>query len=203
MQKDKRIGKIYGYLTVIKPTKKCSDGHMQYLCKCKCGKTKIIRSNNLNNGGKIGCGCLRIKHGHCKNNGMSSVYGIWASMIQRCKNKNNNQYNYYGGRGIKVCQRWLKFENFLKDMGEKPKEKSLDRINNNGNYCKKNCRWATIEQQVSNKRNNKLFTFHNRTQCVSFWAREYGIHLQTFWRRIKLNWSIEKILNTPIREIKK
>ena len=84
------------------------------------------------------------------------LYKIWSSMKSRCTNKNTTGYENYGGRGIKVCDRWKKFENFYEDMRERPSDKSLDRINNNGNYYKENCRWATDKEQCNNRRNNLL-----------------------------------------------
>lgn len=104
-------------------------------------------------------------------------------MIQRCNNKDNFQYNDYGGRGITVCDRWDinkggSFENFLQDMGEKPKDKSLDRVDNNkliNGYSPENCKWSTRKEQSINKRNNKLYTYNNKTQCRKAWLDEIGI----------------------------
>lgn len=96
---------------------------------------------------------MRITHKHCFNGKKSTEYGSWGHMIQRCNNKNSHKYAMYGGRGINVCKRWLKFENFIKDMGIKPIGKySIDRIDTNGNYEPANCRWATISQQQINTR---------------------------------------------------
>lgn len=93
-----------------------------------------------------------IKHGMSK----TRIYDLWVTMIQRCKNPNATGYAGYGGRGIKVCERWLAFANFYEDMGDKPDNCSLDRIDNNGNYCKENCRWATHAEQAVNKRKKRL-----------------------------------------------
>jgi len=132
-------------------------GSVYYQCICDCGTKKIIQGFKIISGKTKSCGCLKIeknkknltKHGMCE----TKTYYIWASMIQRCENKKNKQYKYYGYRGIKVCRRWKTFNNFLNDMGEKPNNMSLDRIDNNKNYCKSNCRWATSKQQNNNKRN--------------------------------------------------
>jgi len=145
--------KKFGRLTPIKfsgPDKRSRSS--LWLCKCDCGNEIITRRSRLINRETTSCGCLRIKHGHNMNN-KSSTYNSWASMKQRCKNKNIREYNYYGGRGIKVCDRWLKFENFLEDMGEKPEiHLELDRINNDGNYEPGNCRWTTRSEQNRNRR---------------------------------------------------
>lgn len=127
-------------------------------------------------------------------------------MIQRCTNPNDKRYKNYGGRGITVCKRWRNsFEKFLEDMGEPPtKEHSIDRINNNGNYCKSNCRWVTRKEQNRNKRNNRLITYKGKTQCLIEWAEEYNINYDTLWCRIyKYGWPIEKALTTPVKKRRK
>ena len=202
MQSSNLINKKFGHLLVISRYGTASDGHSTWLCKCDCGQKKVVASNNLRQGGATGCGCFRIKHGHCKKGQTSKTYSVWSGIIQRCNNPNNKEYKNYGGRGIHICKRWLKFENFLEDMGEQPLRRQINRINNNLGYYKKNCEWTTAQKQARNKRNNRLLIFKGRTQCVSAWAKETKIHLQTFWRRVNSGWSIEKILTTPIRKIR-
>lgn len=127
-----------------------------WLCVCDCGNKTRVSTGDLNKGNSTSCGCLRrertsevsLTHGMSK----SSTYGTWREMLQRCNNPNNQDFQHYGGRGIEVCGRWKKFENFLEDMGIRPEGLSLDRRNNNGNYELSNCRWATIEMQVQNRR---------------------------------------------------
>jgi hypothetical protein len=154
-------GKTFGRLTVIRVGMRKA-GKVYWLCNCECGKTKNISSINLTKGRASSCGCFRTvllteattKHGHTANWKRSSEYMAWCSMKYRCNNPNNKRYADYGGRGIKVCDRWMdSFENFLSDMGTKPsKAHSLDRINNNGDYTPFNCRWATAVEQNRNKR---------------------------------------------------
>ena len=116
----------------------------------------------------------------------TKVYRCWQSMKQRCLNKNDIGYKNYGGRGITVCPEWLNsFKNFYADMGKKPEGLSLDRIDNDGNYCKENCRWATLEEQHNNTRANRFLTYNNKTQTMAQWAREFNISSSTLFGRIK------------------
>lgn len=131
---------------------------------------------------------------------LSREHKSWESMIHRCTNKNAANYAMYGGRGITVCEEWLQFENFYRDMGERPNGHSLDRINNNLGYFKDNCRWASTVEQLNNRRNNHLITFCNKTQTLSQWAREIGLKPKTLSARINdEGWSIEKALTTKLR----
>jgi hypothetical protein len=126
-------------------------------CKCDCGNTTIVRYGNLGKGTKS-CGCLKaelnkqrgITHGQYGN----TTYGSWKAMKERCLRKKAINYAEYGGRGIKVCTKWKKFENFFADMGHRPEGTTLDRIDPNGNYEKENVRWATIKQQRRNRRDD-------------------------------------------------
>ena len=173
-----------------------------WLFKCDCGKEKIINASNARRGLTKSCGCLLEEHlskgiSNFKN-GMSGtkIYGTWYNMKARCLNKNDPSYKNYGGRGITVCKEWMKFENFYRNMGDKPKKLSLDRINNNGNYCKKNCKWSTLSEQQNNTRRNHLLIFQGKTQTMAQWAKELNIDYNTLFNRLKKGWSIEKILNS-------
>ena len=105
-------------------------------------------------------------------------------MKERCFDKKNNAYHYYGGRGITVCEKWLEFEAFYKDMGDRPNNKTLDRIDNDGNYCPENCRWATPFEQGSNKRDNVFLEYKGEKLIISEWSRRTGIKHQTLGKRI-------------------
>ena len=126
------------------------------------------------------CGCLQkeklikrsTKHGHTKNGKITKIYNICKQMIQRCTNSNYKQYYLYGGRGITVCRRWLKFENFYKDIPGWKSDLQIDRINNNGDYCKNNCRWVTKSQQQRNTRSNSLEIYSGKTQLLIEWEEE-------------------------------
>lgn len=134
----------------------------KYKCTCDCGNEVIIDHGSLQSGRTKSCGCLNkekasenaYKHGHSGYN-ESKEYRTWCNMKIRCYNKNHNRFEHYGGKGIKVCDRWLNsFENFLADMGNAPSsEYSIDRINNDGDYDPNNCRWATASEQINNSSN--------------------------------------------------
>jgi len=124
-------------------------------------------------------------------------------MVERCTNTNNKDYKYYGSRGITVCKRWMKFENFLADMGESSMGYQIDRIKNNHGYYKENCRWVTSKNNNRNRRDNRLETLNGKTQCIAAWAEEIGINKNTILWRLNHGWSVEKTLMTPTRKNKK
>lgn len=130
--------------------------------------------------------------------GRSPEYNTWGSMIHRCYSPHNDHYALYGGRGIKVCDRWREsFDAFLEDMGPRPADKtSLDRIDNNGDYTPENCMWSTMRQQSRNRRTNVFLTFQGRTMCLIDWAREHGIHRMTLYSRLKAGWPLKEALTT-------
>lgn len=126
-------------------------------------------------------------------------YTAWGHMIQRCTNPKHHAYKRYGGRGIKVCSRWFKFENFISDMGLAPTpEHSLDRYpDNDGNYKKSNCRWATIVEQNNNKRSRSSITYKGETKSIRQWSNMCVAGRNSFEKRIRRGWEIEKALFTP------
>lgn len=134
----------------------------------------------------------RYKHGMSD----GKAHRKWMSMRERCYSKTNYQYFRYGGRGIKVCDRWQVFINFYADMGECPEGMTLDRIDVNGDYSPENCRWATMKEQCRNRRTNKLITFKGQTKPLAMWAEELGIKQTTLQMRLsKYKWPIERALS--------
>jgi len=129
-------------------------------------------------------------------------YRIWIDIKSRCCNSKNKRYKDYGKRGIVICDRWLNsFENFYEDMGPRPSNKySIDRKDNNGNYCKENCRWATRDEQCSNRRTNQLITYNGITQTRTKWAKEIGISANSLKRRILNGWTTEQALTVKTGE---
>ena len=122
-------------------------------------------------------------------------YRVWGAMVQRCTNPKEPAYKWYGNRGIKICKRWLKFDEFIKDMGERPSSNhSLDRINNNKNYIPSNCRWATYKEQTRNYRRNRQITYLECTYCMTDWAFIVGISPETLRYRLNSGWSIQDAL---------
>lgn len=192
------LGNKYGRLIV---TKFCfvRNESAYWECLCLCGKKIITKGYSLRSGGTKSCGCLHsdmakkrqkitcFKHGKTG----TKVYIAFKQIQARCYNKNEKSYKNYGGRGVR-CE-WKTFEEFYKDMGEPlSKDYSIDRINNNGSYSKKNCRWATKREQALNRRTAHLLTYEGKTKNMKIWATELKIPNRTLWWRIKAGWTVER-----------
>jgi hypothetical protein len=194
------IGKRYGILTVISEVEKRNkNNHILYNVRCDCGKEKQVLGSSLRSGSSRSCNkCYLLTGTH----GMwrSKEFSIWSLMKDRCYNKNNPRYKNYGGRGISVCDRWVNsFKNFYLDMGMS-NGLSIDRINVNGNYEPNNCRWATSLIQARNRTNNKRYLYLGDNLCVSEWCEKLNMPSSTFHNRIIRGWSIEKVIEAPIKK---
>ena len=194
------VGQKYEKLTVLSQVGVNKSGEKMYECLCECGNKKIIRGNSMRRGLTTSCGCYRSKYISSKNkvheNCGTPTYKSWTAMKSRCLNPNTTAYQNYGGRGIKICDEWMNFENFLKDMGEKPKGKTLDRIDFNGNYEPSNCRWASIQEQNRNTRQNVMITYNGETLCMKEWAERLSIPYPKLQHRIRSGWDIKRALET-------
>lgn len=159
----------------------CSRSHVVVKCNECESKNFIIRYSDKHL--IQSCGCTHKTRTH--NLSSSSTYRIWRGMKSRCTNNKCKEYDRYGGRGITICERWGKFEMFLEDMGIRPEGLSLDRVDNDKGYCKENCRWATVEEQNRNKRNNTFLTIDGKTMTISEWVEQDGaVSFSTIWARI-------------------
>jgi hypothetical protein len=173
-------------------------GHRSWVCQCDCGKTATIRAANLRSGNTSSCGCQRVPAAqaatttHGRTN--SSAYWRWRAMIQRCTNPRNRAWKDYGGRGIRVCDRWRTFENFYADMGDPPPGATLDRVNSDGNYELGNCRWASKTEQARNRRNTPMLAYGGETLSYAEWAARMGVSVQTIHGRVRGGWSVEQTL---------
>lgn len=174
-----------------------------WIALCDCGNTVLVDQDSLKKNTQS-CGCLQldsvIKHGFHRR----AEYQTWSGMKQRCRNPKDAAYINYGGRGISVCDRWLEsFENFFEDMGPKPTPQySLDRIDNDGNYCPANCKWATPKEQAANRRLSYspqyLITYNGQTKNLNDWAISAGLkHGKCLVYRLRRGWPLDKALTQP------
>lgn len=171
------------------------------LCVCDCGKTAYVNRDNLTGGKSKSCGCMnRERMVECKTtHGMSNkpIYAVWRAIVQRCTLSTCKTFHYYGGRGIRVCDDWLKFEKFYADVGDPPyKGATLDRVDNDKGYCPDNVRWATRTEQARNKRTTARFTFQGKSLTLAEWSSILGINASTLASRLyTYKWPVEKALS--------
>lgn len=198
--------KTVGRWTVLRRAATTSQGGARWFCRCRCGVTRNVLEHNLRSGCSQSCGCSSHETVKArKNYGIwrCPEYKVWAAMCERCRRAAAENYTYYGGRGIRVCRRWLGpngFANFLSDMGERPKGTQLDRRNNNRNYTPSNCRWATRKEQCRNRRSNRWITYRGQTKLLCEWAELTGLNRATIMRRIHSGWSLDRVFGQSSRQ---
>jgi hypothetical protein len=202
-------GKRFGKLTVV------SFAYMRgtrsyWNCICDCGNEKIAGIDHLKNGDIVSCGCVQkstLPPSH-KKHGMSNtrLYTIWALMKYRCYNPSRREYHNYGGRGIKVCDEWMEFDSFMRWAFNNgySENLTLDRIDNDGNYCPENCRWVDRKAQQNNRRSNRLITFKGITKNITQWASDNNLPYYVLKKRLDvLGWSFERAISEPAKKMKK
>lgn len=183
--------------------------HKYWNCECECGTLTRVEGGGLKSGNTKSCGCLNKEvtlarctiHGQYLGGKVTREIRCWQHIKDRCYNPNNNAYKNYGGRGIKICERWLEsFDNFLEDLGRCPKGMSIERIDNNGNYEPGNVKWGTVKEQANNKRNNISITYNGETKNLAGWAIRLGISRFVLSNRLKKwNNDVERAFNTPVK----
>lgn len=176
-----------------------------WLCRCECGTERAVSQQPLCNGGSKSCGCLtnEIRHSIAFVHGgrRTPEYQVWCKIKARCCNPNDIGYENYGGRGIKICDRWLhSFADFIQDLGERPSnDHSIDRVDVNGDYEPSNCRWALPDVQHNNKRNSVLLEWNGLKLTPAQWGRKLNIRAGVIRDRIQRGWSISKALSEPVK----
>lgn len=200
----------FGRWTVLSQAPKATKGRQaRWHVRCECGTLRIVSGKDLRSGHSRSCGCLNgelsrarsLIHGMAKGSKRTPTLEAWRGMIRRCTDPHRQEFIHYGQRGITVCNRWRKsFLAFLKDMGERPGPQfSLERRKNYLGYSPKNCCWATKQQQMNNRRNNHLITYHGKTQTLAQWAEQLKMNSSTLRMRLQqYGWSKQKALSTPV-----
>lgn len=183
-------GKQYGRWTVL------DDSRSYWRVRCECGLIKEVRRTFIMDGSSAGCvACHSRKHGMEG----TPTYNSWTQMKRRCLNQNTDSYKYYGARGISICNRWLKFENFLADMGCRPEGKTLDRIDVNGNYEPRNCRWAELKVQMRNRRDAHKVEFEGKQWQLADLADHLGITANALRHRLRRGYPEKRLASGPLR----
>lgn len=199
------IGERFGRLVVLADHSQDRWGNTIVMCKCDCGSDHLVRVMKLRNGNTKSCGCLRAANLSGKGGGKHVVHSerskalraVWKSMISRCSNERYADYPVYGGRGIRVCERWQSFWAFVSDMGYPLPGEMLERVDNDGGYSKNNCVWATPAEQARNKRSNVWIEVDGSRLCRADAAKRYGIRPGTLRMRLERGWGLQEALTAP------
>lgn len=207
-------GQQFGRLRVVRRAEAKREfwGQAAWECECNCGKTCVVTGRELRKGHTKSCGCYSRdrareagrKHGAFTGGKPTLAWRIWQEMKQRCYNPKCNRYYTHGARGIKVCQRWLhSFEDFMKDMGPRPKGGCLERKDNDGDYTPENCRWATRKEQARNKRNTFWVEYQGERLSLAEWCERLGLKYHTTAERLRRGMAPEEAFAHPRRARKK
>lgn len=195
----------FGRWTVIESSRKI-EGKYKTKCKCDCGVVREVVTATLRNGSSKSCGCANLerhtRHGHAKRGVRSKTYQSWHAMIMRCTNERNPEYHRY--KKVKICARWMEFSNFLEDMGERPENTTLDRIDNSKGYSLDNCKWSTPKEQGNNRKNNRNILFNGETKTLRQWSECLNMKYSTLHGRIcKQNMTASDAFTLPLKRILK
>lgn len=198
-----KIGQRFGMLTVLQRAENMRPDQTRWVCQCDCGQTKVVNSSSLKCGNTKSCGCstrLLNSLAHRRDDSIPAgpERNTWASMNARCYNPNAPDFALYGGRGIKVCDRWQRphgYWNFVADMGPRPKGFTLDRIKSDGDYTAENCRWTDRRTQQNNRRYTRFVSYQGETLALGDWSRRTGIKQNVLWGRLyHCKWSVGQAL---------
>lgn len=197
-------GERFGKLSVIKRSDESKRGEIRWLCRCDCGAVRSYPGSELRTGRTVSCGCKKKIEPPSKTHGESKtkLYNVWKTMRRRCYAKTSNRYSYYGGRGISVCDDWAKYENF-RDWSYSHgyvEGLSLDRIDNDGDYCPENCRWVDMKTQSNNRRNSLYVEINGVTRPVREWGEIYGISPYTLYSRLRKGVTGNNLLRGAIND---
>jgi hypothetical protein len=196
-------GENFGRLTAHNVVGRNRHNQLLWHCTCECGREKEVLGFLLRRGDVQSCGCLHkdAVRAFCVTHDMSGtpIYAVWRSMMQRCYDKNSHAYQRYGGRGINVCERWQNFLGFYSDMGDRPEGMSLERVDNNGDYCLENVIWASAKTQARNRRSTVFLEFKSQRKSMAEWAEEFDMKIQTLWARVNRGLSVEEALTGRMR----
>lgn len=209
-KKSNLVGQRFGRLTVLSAAGRIGTSAMRWNCQCDCGNKTVVYGHFLKSGHTRSCGCLANEsiakrsttHGQYE----SRLYNIWHGMKARCYRKSATEYRRYGSRGIGICDEWREdfqsFYNWAMSNGYAD-NLSIDRIDNNGNYCPENCRWVDIITQNNNKSSNRIVTANGESHTVSEWSKILCINDSTLCARLDRGWSDDKTINTPLKKYRR
>ena len=214
MNKIDMTGMKINMWTVLECVGKNRYGSYMWKCRCDCGTERIVEGSSVRTGTSAGCGCTRKKHnrGNLKHGGKKErLYAVWRSMKDRCLNPNNKYYDRYGGRGISIYHEWMDYAQFRDwafssgyDKNAPYRVCTIDRIDNDRDYCPDNCRWVTQKEQDNNRSSNHIITNSSgESKTLSEWSAITGIRKDTLRRRIcVMHWNVDRALTEPVHRNK-